>query len=57
MYLATVDWATSKPSLSSSPWMRGAPQSEFAWLISRMRARNSGETFGLPTRLPDRQRQ
>jgi hypothetical protein len=24
MYLATVDCATSKPSLSSSPWMRGA---------------------------------
>src|SRR5260370_36464050 len=27
MYLATLDCATSNPSLSSSPWMRGAPQS------------------------------
>src|SRR6267142_2260627 len=26
MYLATVDWATAMPSLSSSPWIRGAPQ-------------------------------
>ena len=29
MYLATLDYATSNPSLSSSPWMRGAPQSAF----------------------------
>src|SRR5262245_4550906 len=27
MYLATLDCATSNPSLSSSPWIRGAPQS------------------------------
>ena len=26
MYLATLNCATSNPSLSSSPWMRGAPQ-------------------------------
>src|ERR1700686_5367137 len=26
MYLATLDCAISNPSLSSSPWMRGAPQ-------------------------------
>src|SRR5262249_6651215 len=26
MYLATVDWRISKPRLSSSPWMRRAPQ-------------------------------
>jgi hypothetical protein len=57
MYLATVDWATSKPSLSSSPWMRGAPHGGLSRLISPMRARNSAETFGLPTRLRDRQRQ
>src|SRR5260370_35061396 len=25
MYLAALDCATSNPSLSSSPWMRGAP--------------------------------
>jgi hypothetical protein len=29
MYLATLDCATSNPSLSSSPWIRGAPQ--VAW--------------------------
>src|SRR5262249_15059320 len=33
MYLATLDCATSNPSLSSSPWMRGAPQSGFSMLI------------------------
>jgi hypothetical protein len=29
MYLATLDCATSNPSLSSSPWMRGAPKRIF----------------------------
>jgi hypothetical protein len=29
MYLATLDCATSNSSLSSSPWMRGAPQADF----------------------------
>src|SRR5258708_12972490 len=33
MYLATVDCAIWKPSLSSSPWMRGAPQSRFSLFI------------------------
>src|SRR2546421_3055552 len=36
MYFATVVCPTSMPSLSSSPWMRGAPHSGFAMLISRM---------------------
>src|SRR4029077_6029454 len=35
----------------------GAPQSAFARLISPMSARSSAETFGLPARLRDRQRQ
>jgi hypothetical protein len=39
MYLATLDWATSNPSLSNSPWMRGAPQREFSTLIRRISAR------------------
>src|SRR4030081_2633476 len=30
MYLATVDWAISMPSLSNSPWIRGAPHSGFS---------------------------
>src|SRR5260370_1930704 len=29
MYLATLDCATSNPSLSSSPWMRGAQKRIF----------------------------
>ena len=41
MYLETVDWATSNPSISSSPWIRGAPQSGFSLLIRRMRSRSS----------------
>src|SRR5260370_6983953 len=38
MYLATLDCATSNPSLSNSPWIRGAPQSGFSMLIRRIKA-------------------
>src|ERR1700720_3642003 len=38
MYLATLGCAISNPSLSSSPWMRGAPQSGFSTLIRRINA-------------------
>jgi hypothetical protein len=55
--LATVDCATSIPSLSSSPWMRGAPQSRLAKLISRIRRRISPDILGRPPRLRDFQRQ
>ena len=37
MYLATVRCARVMPSLSNSPWIRGAPHSGLARLISRMR--------------------
>src|SRR5882757_5862033 len=47
-YLPTVAWLTSMPSLSSSPWMRGAPQSGFAWLIWRIRSRISRLILGRP---------
>src|SRR5262245_26286948 len=47
-YLETVDSATSKPALSSSPWMRGAPHSGFSLLICRIRSRNSRSIFGRP---------
>ena len=30
MYLETVDWATSKPSIRSSPWIRDAPHCWFS---------------------------
>jgi hypothetical protein len=54
MYLATLDWATSNPSLSSSPWMRGAPQSGFSMLIRRINRRRSVSICGRPqgARLP-----
>lgn len=48
MYLATVDCATSIPSFRSSPWMRGAPHSRLARLISRIRRRISAGTLGRP---------
>jgi hypothetical protein len=34
------DWATSKPSINSSPWMRDAPHFGFSWLIRRIRSRS-----------------
>src|ERR1700739_803627 len=57
MYLATLDCATSNPSLSSSPWMRGAPQSGFSMLIRRISARSSVSICGRPARRRDFQRQ
>src|SRR5262245_32914116 len=48
MYLATMDWATSIPSLRSSPWIRGAPQSQLAWLIGQLSSRISLEIAGQP---------
>src|SRR5260370_11056859 len=56
-YLETVDSATLKPSLRSSPWMRGAPHNGFSLFICRMRSRNSRSIFGRPDRCPDFQRQ
>src|SRR3954466_4312621 len=53
MYLATEVWPTSMPSLRSSPWTRGAPQSGLARLICRISRRTSRGTFGLPARLRD----
>ena len=49
MYLATLDCATSNPSLSSSPWMRGAPQSGFSMLIRRINARRSDRDLRPPS--------
>src|SRR4030081_176943 len=48
MYLATLDCAASNPSLSSSPWMRGAPQSGFSTLIRRINTRSSVSICGRP---------
>jgi hypothetical protein len=47
-YLSTVDWATSIPSLPSSPTIRGEPHPGLALEILRIRSRTSMGTFGLP---------
>src|ERR1700730_11263126 len=57
MYLETVDWATSKPSISSSPWIRDSPQFGFSLLIRRMRSRKPRSLFGRPALFRDFQRQ
>ena len=57
MCLATLDCVTSNPSLSSSPWMRGAPQSGFSTLIRRIKPRNSASICGRPPCGRDFQRQ
>ena len=36
IYLATLVWPISMPSLSSSPWILGAPHNGLAMLISRI---------------------
>src|SRR5260370_2083775 len=56
-YLATVRSETSKPSFSSSPWIFGAPQSEFSVPTRRIRVRISSLTLGRPPLGRDRQRQ
>jgi hypothetical protein len=48
MYLLTLLSPISMPSLSSSPWMRGAPQPGFSPHILRIRSRISREMAGRP---------
>src|SRR5580704_10028819 len=57
MYLATLVWPISMPSLSNSPWIRGAPHSGLAMLILRISRRISTATVGRPERGRDFQRQ
>src|SRR5260221_6572497 len=57
IYLATLVCPISMPSLSNSPWIRGAPHSGLAMLISRISLRISGGTVGRPPRRRDFQRQ
>src|SRR4051812_49999804 len=45
------------PSLSNSPWIRGAPHNGLARLISRISRRMSNDTVGRPQRRRDFQRQ
>jgi len=48
MYFSTVDLATWRPSLASSPTMRGEPQRGFALDIFRMSTWTALATAGLP---------
>ena len=57
MYFETVDWATSNPSIRSSPWIRDAPHSGFSLLIRRIRSRRPRSIFGRPALFRDFQRQ
>src|SRR6202043_638233 len=57
MYLATLVCPMSMPSLRSSPWIRGAPHSGLARLMSRISRRISSGTIGLPPRVRDFHRQ
>src|SRR5215831_9472304 len=44
IYLATLVWPISMPSLRSSPWILGAPHNGLAMLISRI----CPQVLGLP---------
>src|SRR6476660_6178211 len=57
IYLATLVWPISMPSLSNSPWILGAPHNGSARLISRISRRFSNDTVGRPQRRRDCQRQ
>src|SRR5262245_14751189 len=57
IYLATLVCPISIPSLSSSPWIRGAPHNGLAMLSSRINCRISVGTAGRPRRRLDFQRQ
>src|ERR1039458_1896916 len=57
MYFETVDWATSNPSISSSPWIRDAPHSRFSLLIRWMRSRRPRSILGRPALFLDFHRQ
>src|SRR5471032_153611 len=46
---ATVRWDTSRPSLSNSPWMRGAPQRGLACAMVRTSSVSSEATRGRPS--------
>ena len=48
MYLDTAASETSKPSILSSPWIRGAPHNGFSRDIRRISPRNSLDTGGRP---------
>ena len=50
MYLETVAWLISIPSLRSSPWMRGAPHNGFSRVMRRISVLTSAGSGGRPRR-------
>jgi hypothetical protein len=50
MDLATVALSTAKPSMSNSPWIRGAPQVGFSEAMVALMSRRSSAMGGLPGR-------
>jgi len=48
VYLETAAWELSIPSLSNSPWIRGAPHNGFSWLMRAISLRMSGGIAGRP---------
>src|SRR6266536_2556394 len=56
IYLPTVAWLILMPSLSSSPWIRGAPHNGLALLMRQTKSRISVLILGRPGRR-DRHRQ
>src|SRR6202051_1416494 len=57
IYLATLVWPTSMPSLRSSPWILGAPHNGLAPLILRINLRILPVPAGRPQRSFDCRRQ
>src|SRR6476619_5089961 len=57
IYLVTLVWPISMPSLRSSPWILGAPHNGLAMLFSRISRRISNDTVGRPQRCRESQRQ
>src|SRR5882724_7474733 len=57
IYLVTLVWPISMPSLRSSPWILCAPHNGLAMLISRISRRTSKDTVDRPQRRRDFQRQ
>jgi integrase len=53
MYFETVDWATSKPSIRSSPWIRDAPHRGFSLFIRWIRSRRPLSILGRPALFRD----
>ena len=57
MLTETVDWATSKPSIRSSPWIRDAPTAGFPYSSAGLDHADHDRFCGRPALFRDFQRQ